>query len=61
MKYKKVTLDDVVGFCYYMTDKFTDLLNDTTDELKKAKIEAKLHTYYTILRYIYEDRKEDTR
>lgn len=36
MKYKKVTLDDVVGFCYYMTDKLTDLLNDTTDELKKG-------------------------
>ena len=55
MKYKKVTLDDVVGFCYYTTEKLTDLLNDTTDELKKTKIEAKLHTYYIILRYIYED------
>lgn len=55
MNHKKVTLDDVVRFCYYMTDRLTDLLNDTTDELKKAKIEAKLHTYYVILRYIYED------
>lgn len=55
MKYKKVTLDDVVRFCYDMTEKLTDLLNDTTNELQKDKIEAKLHTYYTILRYIYED------
>ena len=52
---KKVTFDDVIRFCSAMIDGLTNLLGNTTDELMRAKIEAKIGTYYTILEYIYAD------
>lgn len=58
MNGKKATLDDVVRFCSIMIDNLTDIFNNTTNELIKDKIGAKIGTYYTILRYIYEDAED---
>jgi hypothetical protein len=55
----KTTLNDVIDFCLYMTDKFAEVRDNTTDEIVKIKAKAKINTYLIILYYILDEDEID--